>query len=130
MLPAIIICAICISDRFLGALAKPSGELSIRNSEHFYVFVGGAHGSGAGTVERILSSQYWSSGFRVDLTEAASNANCITPTLPGRCKAPDNEGVFLTKTFANHYIKQGEGLSSLRRLSIRLYSVHRRYPWV
>jgi hypothetical protein len=86
-----------------------AAQQSLRESEHVFVFVGGSHYSGSSTVERILSSQYIASGFRTHFTIAASTAGCLEPSsaAQGRCSAPDNEGIFLTKAFSAHYTKQG-----------------------
>ena len=74
--------------------------------DHVYIFVGGQHYSGAAVVDRILSSQYFSSGFRPEFTIASSTGGCQKPLDEfGKCHAPNNEGVFLTKTFSNFYLK-------------------------
>lgn len=82
-----------------------------KKSDHAYIFIGGSHYSGANLIEKIMSSQYLSSGFRTEWSSSPSSASCLVPALsadtPGMCHAPENEGIFLTRTFSNYYLKQG-----------------------
>lgn len=98
---------------------------------HFYIFVGGDHNSGTSFLERLISTQTYSSGLRVEGQVTSRPNSCRKQLylhharqrdlslhliyLCNSChyliafysQAPENEGVFVTKAFSKWYKKKG-----------------------
>lgn len=59
-------------------------------------------------MERLLSSQPYASGLGIDRLEVADTSHCYQrePNNPRKCKAPENEGIFVTREFMKFYSKR------------------------
>jgi hypothetical protein len=78
-----------------------------------YVFVGGIQVSGSSLMEKVLSSQLYSAGLRVEATELQDRRACRRPdpANPTRCRAPQDEGSFVTRAY-QLYLNSEVGMAS------------------
>lgn len=68
---------------------------------HRYIFVGGLQSSGTSLMEKLLSSQLYSAGLRVEATRVRDRKSCRRPDPINqfKCRAPQDEGSFVTRAF-------------------------------